>query len=411
MGIAKIVGLNGRWRPQRTEAVRVHEIQPKPLHWGIARLRVAIGHVLERPRLAIDCGHGRKIELELSPGQAEADIGIHTHLLPNGGCTVSLRVLDGDRSIGRATLKLHISNEGPLARKVAASLNQKAVPLAFAGPCDASYYPYEDAALTAWFDRPDALDVIERRRSAGELSALDAQHLRDFVTRGYVVLEELVDDALIDAVNLELDDAIAKGWQGYVNETSQRLERLHEHYPAMRRLWIDRRHLGVADMIFGVPAWPCQTLTYVFGSQQDAHQDTIHLTPFPAGYMCGTWIALEDIVADSGELVVYPGSHREPRVYMKDMGCPKVEGGDWSAFGARVVSRWIEQSKRFEPVVYRPRKGTALIWHENLLHAGSLRRDMRRSRRSVVIHSFAQGAIAYFDSTGIVGESYDPARV
>jgi ectoine hydroxylase-related dioxygenase (phytanoyl-CoA dioxygenase family) len=52
-------------------------------------------------------------------------------------------------------------------------------------------------------------------------------------------------------------------------------------------------------------------LTYVFGSQQEAHQDTIHLTPFPAGYMCGTWIALQDVVPDSGELIVYPGNHRE----------------------------------------------------------------------------------------------------
>src|SRR5262249_27790310 len=185
-----------------------------------------------------------------------------------------------------------------------------------------------------------------RRAAAGEFSDEDAHQLRHFVERGYVVLEGLLDDALLDAVNREIDDAIAKRWQGYENGSSQRLERLHEQYPAMRRLWLDRRHLRVADLIFAAPAWPCQTPTYVFGSQQDAHQDTIHLTPFPAGYMCGTWIALEDIVADSGELVVYPGSHREPRVYMKDVDCPKVEGGDWSAFGARVVSGWADLCKR-----------------------------------------------------------------
>jgi ectoine hydroxylase-related dioxygenase (phytanoyl-CoA dioxygenase family) len=390
---------------------RAYEIQPKPEHWGIARLRVATAKVLEKPRLVVDCGPRWRSELELPAGPTEADIGIHTHLLPNGACTLAFRLVDGKRTVGRATVRLLIRNEGRLAHDVAAKLTRHGVPLAFVGPCDAAYYPYQDAALSAWFDRPDALAVIDRRLAAGELSAHDAQHLRDFVLRGYVVLEDLLDDAVVDAVNLEIDDAIAKGWQGYVYESSQRLERLHEQYPAMRRLWVDRRHLRIVDLIFGVPAWPCQTLTYVFGSQQDAHQDTIHLTPFPAGYMCGTWIALEDIVPDSGELVVYPGSHREPRIYMKDTGCPKVVGGDWSAFGERVVSGWIAQSKRFEPVVYRPRKGTVLIWHENLLHAGSLRRDMSRSRRSVVIHSFAQGAIAYFDSTGIVGESYDPSRV
>src|SRR5262249_34355374 len=197
----------------------------------------------------------------------------------NGACTVAFRLVDGNRTIGHASIGLHVRNEGPLASQVAASLARHDVPLAFVGPCDAAYYPYQDPLSSAWFDRPHALDVIDRRLSAGELSAPDAQHLRDFVERGYVVLEGLLDGALVDAVNLEIDDAIAKGWQGYVYESSQRLERLHEQYPAMRRLWLDRRHLRVADLIFGVPAWPCQTLTYVFGSQQDAHQDTIHLTP------------------------------------------------------------------------------------------------------------------------------------
>jgi len=379
------------------------------VHRGIARLRVRYTKGVARPRLRVDCGQGRRIELDLAPERGEIDVGIHTHLLPDGGCRATFDLFDGRRSLGRAALELNVSNDGPLAREVASSLASHAVPLAFAGPCDAGYYPYHDASLAAWFDRPDALARIDRHVKAGEISEQDERHLRHFVERGYVILEGILDDALIEAVNLEIDDAIANRWQGYVNGSSQRLEHLHERYPAMRKLWLDRRHLRVADLIFGVPAWPCQTLTYVFGSQQDAHQDSIHLTPFPAGYMCGIWIALEDIVPDSGELVVYPGSHREPRVYMKDAGCPKVEGGNWSAFGARVVSGWLEQSKRFEPVVYRPRKGTVLIWHENLLHAGSIRRDLSRSRRSVVIHCFARGAIAYYDSTGIVGDSHDPS--
>jgi len=407
--IARIVG-RGLSRVRRLgDALRVDEIQPRSVHRGIARLRVRYKEGVASPRLRVDCGHRRKIELDLPPERGEIDVGIHTHLLPDGSCRATFDLFDGNRSIGRAALGLNVSNEGPLARKVASSLASHAVPLAFVGPCDAGYYPYDDASLAAWFDRPDALAMVDRRVEAGEILEQDGHHLRHFVERGYVILEGILDDALIDAVNLEVDDAIANGWQGYVNGSSQRLERLHEKYPAMRKLWLDRRHLRVADLIFGVAAWPCQTLTYVFGSQQDAHQDSIHLTPFPAGYMCGIWIALEDIVPDSGELVVYPGSHREPRVYMKDAGCPKVEGGNWSTFGARVVSGWLEQSKRFEPVVYRPRKGTVLIWHENLLHAGSVRRDLSRSRRSVVIHCFARGAIAYYDSTGIVGESHDPS--
>ena len=165
--------------------------------------------------------------------------------------------------------------------------------------------------------------------------------------------------------------------------------------------------LSVASLILEVNARPSQTLTFVFGSQQDAHQDTIHLTPFPAGYMCGIWIALQDIEPDSGELVVYPGSHKEPRVYMADAQCPKVTNGDWSSFGERVVPRWADIASRYRAEVYRPKKGTVLIWHENLLHAGSPRRNMDLERRAIVIHCFSASVVVYYDSSGMVGTIAD----
>jgi hypothetical protein len=55
------------------------------------------------------------------------------------------------------------------------------------------------------------------------------------------------------------------------------------------------------------------------------------------------------------------------------------------------------------PVVYRPERGTVLIWHENLMHAGSARIDKSLSRRSFVTHNFAEGCIVFYDSTGQPG--------
>ena len=58
--------------------------------------------------------------------------------------------------------------------------------------------------------------------------------------------------------------------------------------------------------------------------------------------MCGVWVALEDVKKGSGELLIYPGSHRLPRVRMKDVDCRKVSG-DWQEFGQKVVTHWAEQ--------------------------------------------------------------------
>jgi hypothetical protein len=97
-------------------------------------------------------------------------------------------------------------------------------------------------------------------------------------------------------------------------------------------------------------------------------------------------------------------------IRMHTPGCAKVRGGNWAEFGAKVVPLWTRMAERYTPMVYRPRKGTVLIWHENLLHGGSVRRDQSRERRSLVVHSFAEGAIVYYDSTGLVGRTVDPRQ-
>jgi ectoine hydroxylase-related dioxygenase (phytanoyl-CoA dioxygenase family) len=121
--------------------------------------------------------------------------------------------------------------------------------------------------------------------------------------------------------------------------------------------------------------------------------------------MCGVWVALEDVQPGSGELEIYAGSHRLPRVYIDGSGCGKVTGNDWSEFENTVAARWREMlaTRKFEKVTYRPKRGTVLIWHENLMHAGGVRLDPSLSRRSMVSHYFADGAVAFYDSTGVPG--------
>lgn len=335
-------------------------------------------------------------------------IGIHTHLLEDGVHEVEFQ-LRGSRSLFRVPIldrksaTFDLPKRDGLYLQVRDALQKNNTPLVFEGPCDATRYPYADTSLTAWFDRPNASSSVDEMLRGGKITPTEATYLREFIRDGFIVMENAIDGDLVDAVNADIDDAVAKGYQGYVHGSSQRIEHLHFHYDAVRRLWMDARHRRIVDLIFGAPARPCQTLTYVFGSQQDDHTDLVHLTPFPAGMMCGTWIALQDVVPNSGELVVYKGSHRARRVYLSDAQCNKVKDGDWSEFGAKVVPVWAEIAAQYEKIVYRPKKGTVLIWHENLMHGGSVRLDKSLERRSIVIHSFADGAIVYYDSTGMHG--------
>ena len=366
---------------------------------GDLRLRVAPVH-------DPDAAHEKP--LRVVGGSANTRVVVNTHLLPNGVAAFDAAVLDANgRRMWSDRISFPVHNAGPLSEAVRASVEQFGTPL-LAGACDSSHYDYGDGSLRPWFERPDATETIHEMTAAGAITPAEADALRQFVEDGYLVVPERIEPSLLDLVDREIDDAVASQWQGYTYGSSQRLEHLHDSNPGIRRLWQHPLVYRYLDLLFGVPAKPCQTLVYVFGSEQSAHQDSIHLTSFPAAYMCGVWIALEDVQPESGELEIYPGSHRLPPVRMHTVNCPKIEG-DWSQFGKTVVQSWRRSVAEhgLEKVTYRPKRGTILIWHENLLHAGSPRTDRTRTRRSVVLHAFAEGAIAYYDSTGMAGFTFE----
>lgn len=339
-------------------------------------------------------------------------VAVHGHLLPNGPAKLHVALLRGDERLAERRLTVQVRNEGELAARVAESLNASGVPLVV-DVLDAAAYDYDDAGLTAWFDRGPAdveAHLADLARS-GKAAPDEIEALRQFVENGYVVLPDVLPPREVARLNAALDKAVERKIEGYEWGSSQRIRNLHLEFPAVRDLWLNRKVLKMLELIFGAPAAPCQSLSYVFGSQQDHHQDTIHLTPFPAGMMCGVWTALEDVQPGSGELAVYPGSHRLPRVYMSSVDLPKVENEEWAEFGRRVIPRWTEMlaENGLKPDVYRPKAGTVLIWHENLMHAGSVREDPQKSRRSIVCHYFARGAVAYYDSSGMPGVTYQGA--
>ena len=59
----------------------------------------------------------------------------------------------------------------------------------------------------------------------------------------------------------------------------------------------------------------CNTLNFLYGSQQPFHTDSLYMTPPKALNLVATWIALEDVHPDAGPLQYYPRSHKIPPFY------------------------------------------------------------------------------------------------
>jgi hypothetical protein len=147
--------------------------------------------------------------------------------------------------------------------------------------------------------------------------------------------------------------------------------------------------LPLLEELYGRKPLPFQTLNFRWGTQQAAHSDAIHFNSMPAGYMCGAWVALEDIDMDSGPVVYYPGSHRLPEVTMDEIG-EDADEAQYSLYVADLIER-----EGLEPRYATIRKGEVFIWAANLLHGGSPRKDPSRTRHSQVTHFFFEGCKYY----------------
>jgi hypothetical protein len=81
----------------------------------------------------------------------------------------------------------------------------------------------------------------------------------------------------------------------------------------------------------------------------------------------------------------------------------KVRNDDWSEF-SEIFTPHLERmltDAKIEPMSYTPKRGAVLIWHENLAHGGSPRKNDDLTRKSIVSHYFARGGLAFYDSQGL----------
>lgn len=159
--------------------------------------------------------------------------------------------------------------------------------------------------------------------------------------------------------------------------------------PDVRAIACNERVLQILSSLYNRRAWPFQTLNFPVGTQQHYHSDSIHFSSVPERFMCGVWVALEDVSADAGPLVYYPGSHKWPIIYNEMVGfC----AGDVEAKPTQEIyhEAWegLVRATMTAPDYFMGRKGQALIWSANLLHGGARHENPERTRWSQVTHYF-----------------------
>lgn len=279
------------------------------------------------------------------------------------------------------------------------------------------------ASEMPWFDRPDALELLERRRVREKLSDADFRMLQKWAEEGCCTVSGVIPEKQIDAMVADMEDiwTAAQPIEGLeildlrLNQTGasqnlshaellaldveQRLSmransnwRIHGFYQYSANaatIFNNPELIRLASLILAQPAAPNFTINFTYGSEQALHQDTAVFHVKPRNYVVGAWLACEDIATDSGPLVYYPGSHREP-LYPKFDNYPQtnlrtaLKPEEYSAYVAT-------RSERYERKLYFAKKGDIFLWHGMLIHGGSEIANRQLTRRSYVCHYIPPG--------------------
>jgi len=274
-------------------------------------------------------------------------------------------------------------------------------------------FPY--AGPYPWLDQPDWEQQVDERLRRGELAASDAKLCQKWARDGYIIIEDCIAPPILDAAWTAYDRAIAEGRIKLPPSRPQDPlpERFLDPHALVPELCGIMRHPEILRLIRifmdREPA-PFQTIASHKGSQQSEHSDSIHMTTYPLGYLTASWTAFEDIHPDSGPLVYYPGSHRLPYVFSRDVG---IDDTEFKANGYKAYQEQYEPKIRqmlrdhgMKPNYFLAQKGDVLLWHANLIHGGSPRKDLRHTRKAIVSHYFVQGAVTYHDLSGMLAREH-----
>ena len=243
-----------------------------------------------------------------------------------------------------------------------------------------------------WTESP----FFEKELSESSLSDEDKAFVQSFEQNGYIVFDPEIPDSLIDALNSSMAPTLEKTPVG-----DKRVQDAWAYNDYVRQVAVSETVLAKLRLLYQREPIPFQTLNFPVGTQQPTHSDMVHFNSIPQRFMCGVWMAFEDITENNGPLHYYPQSHKLPFYDMIDLGVKASDNIETKkAIMAYAVdyTNFIQemiQALKLKKQTLTIKKGQAMIWSANLLHGGEKINTPGASRHSQVTHYYFEDCIYY----------------
>lgn len=237
--------------------------------------------------------------------------------------------------------------------------------------------------------------------SLADLTDAEQAIARDLHSQGFAVLDfpdadleariKRIQDKLGPSFGIPFEDPAADKTQG-----ERRVQDAWKFDDDVRAIAANPEIVALLSKLYGRGAFPFQTLNFPVGTQQAVHSDSVHFSSLPERFMCGVWVAMEDVSAEAGPLFYHPGSHTWP-IVSNAMIRRRGYGSALNSAQEPFAKAWNALIKTHDskPAPFLAKKGQALIWAANLLHGGSRQTNRSLTRWSQVTHYFFEDCIYY----------------
>lgn len=249
-----------------------------------------------------------------------------------------------------------------------------------------------------WLDGPEAITTMQRSTGWNSFSATIQQQLLQWPEAGFVILKNYFTATETDAVNDSIEHLL-QTQKANLTSGGRKIMNAWKQSSSCEHLFKQKELLNILSFLLGRPVVPFQTINFIYGSEQRAHSDSVHMTTEPLGYLIATWTALEDAQEGSGLLQYYPGSHKLPYIlsehYQTNNTLWNLGADNYPNYEKKIAA--VIQEYGLQPVQFKAQKGDVLIWHANLLHGGVPITQATLTRKSQVAHYFGKGVLCYHE--------------
>jgi ectoine hydroxylase-related dioxygenase (phytanoyl-CoA dioxygenase family) len=252
---------------------------------------------------------------------------------------------------------------------------------------------------------PMVLPPLDGPNAAAFLSNLKCTEeeqlaLRNWQEKGFVILRKHFSEALIERANLDVEEMMNSGKIDY-NYTGKKIMFAYRNSEVLGEIAKDKTILRYLELIHQRNFKPFQSINFIKSSEQRAHSDSVHMTTYPLGNMAAAWTAFEEIGEDQGPLLYYPGSHRLPYLLNEayDHGGGKWMLGENAYYNYEEAIQALIKQEGLKEEVLHTQAGDVFIWHANLIHGAQKMNKQQLTRKSMVVHYFADDVICYHELT------------